>query len=354
MFFSQFFKKVPTVAINLVPRKNSWGGANQWTAQVSRYFQQQGWKVRYDLKKPVDAILMTHTGLSAGTSFDADDVARFKEKYPKVRCLHRINDNNIRKGTSKMDLLLEQSSRVADHTVFVSAWLRDHHAERWFDRARPHSVITPGADPRVFFPFSEQECSLKKPLRLVTHHWSDHWNKGFDIYQKLDELIASKKQGVFELWVIGRWPTEIEWKTARTFSPTAGAPLGRLLRQCHGYITASRYEPGAMHVAEGLQSGLPILYHRDSGGTVEQGRRYGLEIQNDLEVTLDLFKEQYAALRTKLLADPPSGDKMAKKYFELVQKLLNKSSFKMPVFGSDEGTIDYTPHQIAELRDEGR
>jgi hypothetical protein len=76
-----------------------------------------------------------------------------------------------------------------------------------------------------------------------------------------------------------------------------------------------------MHVAEGLQCGLPLLYHRDSGGTVEQGRRYGMEISENLERTLIEFQGALPSLRTQLLATPPSGSRMASEYYDLIQKL---------------------------------
>jgi glycosyltransferase involved in cell wall biosynthesis len=316
-----FPKPVGTVAINLKPRSGSWGGANQWTSQLARFLKYNGWKVRFDLHGAADVIVMTHTGLSNATTFGWEEVDRFKKTNPRVHCLHRINDNDIRKETSDMDSLLADSNRVADHTVFVSQWLRDHHAERWFDVAFPHSVITPGADPRFFHPIGNHLPKSGEPVRIVTHHWSDNWKKGFDIYRDIDGLIAERLSGAYELWVIGRWPSDLKWKSARTFGPASGEKLAALLRQCHGYVSASRFEPGAMHVAEGLQCGLPLLYHRDSGGTVEQGRRYGIEISEDLEKTLQEIQEALPSLRAQLLASPPSGSRMAAEYFELIQKL---------------------------------
>lgn len=318
---SLFSKPVATVAVNLKPRSGSWGGANQWTSQLVRFLKYNGWKVRFDLNGHVDAIVMTHTGLSDATAFGWREVDFFKRNHPGVRCLHRINDNDIRKETSEMDVLLADSNRVADHTVFVSEWLRDHHAARWFDAGRPHSVITPGADPRFFHPMGNRLPKAGQPVRLVTHHWSDNWKKGFDIYRDIDALIADRLRGRFELWVIGRWPADLKWKVARTFAPASGERLASLLRQCHGYVSASRFEPGAMHVAEGLQCGLPLLYHRDSGGTVEQGRRYGMELSDDLEGTLLEFEASLPRLRSSLMASPPSGSRMAAEYFELIQKL---------------------------------
>lgn len=316
-----FSKHVATVAINLKPRSGSWGGANQWTSQLVRFLKYNRWNVRFDLNGHADAIVMTHTGLSNATTFGFAEVERYKKNNPRVRCLHRINDNDIRKETSEMDVLLANSHRAADHTVFVSRWLRDHHAARWFDVALPHTVITPGADPRFFHPIGNHSPKNGEPLKLVTHHWSDNWKKGFDIYRDIDVLIAERLRGQFELWVIGRWPSDLKWKSAKTFTPASGEKLAALLRQCHGYVSASRFEPGAMHVAEGLQCGLPLLYHRDSGGTVEQGRRYGIEISEDLEKTLLEFQDALPSLRAQLIASPPSGSRMASEYLDLIQKL---------------------------------
>jgi glycosyltransferase involved in cell wall biosynthesis len=317
---------VGTVAINLVPRAGSWGGANQWTSQLSRYLRSAGYRVRHDLKRPVDAIVMTHTGLSKGVSFDADDVSRYFREFTSVPVIHRINDNDIRKGTSEMDELLAQSNRIATHTVFVSEWLRNHHGATWFEGSKPHSVIEPGADSSVFHPIGNRPPGAGEPFRIVTHHWSDNWSKGFDVYQEIDELIASGDAEGFELWIIGRWPRELSWKSAKTFSPCSGNRLAELLRRCHFYVSASRHEPGAMHPVEGLQCGLPLICHPDSGGTVALGRRFGVCMGASLLETMQTARENYQTLREKILLDPPSGDLMCIAYRRLIQRLLTKGA----------------------------
>ena len=105
--FSQDFTKAPTVAINLLPREGSWGGANQWTTQLSRWLSYHGWMVYYDLSVIPDVVVVTHTGFSTENSFEAKEVATLKKKYPHVQCLHRINDNDIRKNSSGMDDLIK-------------------------------------------------------------------------------------------------------------------------------------------------------------------------------------------------------------------------------------------------------
>ncbi len=316
-----------TVAINLRPRSGSWGGANQWTTQLTRFLKFCGFAVQHDLTRPVDAIVMTHTGLSKGTSFGVDEVLQYRATHPYAPCIHRINDNDIRKGTTEMDAFLARSNQVADCTVFVSEWLRDHHAARWFDISKPHAVIEAGADPAVFHPFGNRPYT-GGPFRIVTHHWSDNWAKGFDIYQEIDRVIAEGLVKDFELRVIGRWPKEIKWRSAKTFAPCSGHKLATQLRQCHGYVSASRHEPGAMHPVEGLQCGLPLLYHAESGGTVSPGRRYGVCIGDSLPQALEELRSRYLELRGKLLAEPPSGDLMSLSYRRLIQTLVCQSGAK--------------------------
>jgi glycosyltransferase involved in cell wall biosynthesis len=221
-----------------------------------------------------------------------------------------------------MDSFLARSGRVADYTVFVSGWLRDYHAARWFDSARPHSVVWPGADARFFHPIGGAKWNGKQPLRIATHHWSDNWNKGFDVYRDIDELACGELAGKIELHVIGRWPADLKWKSAKTHPPASGADLAVLLRNCHAYVSASRHEPGAMHVVEGLQCGLPMLFHPDTGGTVEQAQAYGIPIGASLRDSLLELRERHSELRKKLLADPPSGSRMAAAYQAILTRLI--------------------------------
>jgi glycosyltransferase involved in cell wall biosynthesis len=204
----------------------------------------------------------------------------------------------------------------------VSGWLRDYHGARWFDSSRAHSVIWPGADARFFHPIGGAIWDGNQPLRIVTHHWSDNWNKGFDVYRAIDELACDRLAGKIELHVIGRWPSDLKWKSAKTHPPASGAELAALLRNCHAYVSASRHEPGAMHVVEGLQCGLPLLFHRDTGGTVEQGRESGVEIGDALEHSLEELRASHSRLRKKLLADPPSGSRMSAAYQAILTRLI--------------------------------
>lgn len=320
----KFFSSTPTatVAFNMRWRRGPYGGGNQWLGQVGPYLERCGFRTVSKLEGGVDCVLGTHAGLGGGLSFSYDDVLRAKEKYPRLKCIQRINDNDIRKGTAGMDAHLAACNRAADHTVFVSAWLRDYHAARWFDVSRPHSVIHNGADPAVFHPFGARVWKQGEPLRIVTHHWSDNPAKGFPVYEAMDAAIAEGKLRGFELWIVGRWPENIRWRAAQTFPACSGHRLAEVLRECHVAVTASRYEPGAMHPVEAMQCGLPLLYTGDTGGTVELGERFGVLLGDDFQSALDEMRTRYTGLRYRILQEAPSGDSMCAAYRRIVQQLV--------------------------------
>ena len=145
---------------------------------------------------------------------------------------------------------------------------------------------------------------------------------GFAVYTEIDRLISKGELPNVELWVIGRWPREIRWRSARTFPPMGGAALGRLLRRCHLYVTASQWESGQMHFIEGIQCGLPVLHQADGRGIVEVAQRFGMCFRGDVRHAILKMRTQYPRWRQAVLADPPSGDRMYLEYRTLIQQLI--------------------------------
>ncbi len=314
---------VATVAINMRPTSGPWGGSSTFVSQLRAFLEARGWRVVYRLTPEVDAIIVIDPREDLQLkAFGMREIIAHKQRHPRVQVIHRVNECDQRKGTSFMDPLLAEANAHADFTVFIAEWLREYHAARWFDTARPHDVIYNGADAGVFHPIGQQAWRGGEPVRVVTHHWSDNPLKGFDIYEEVDRLIAAGELPGFELWVIGRWPAGIHWKSARTFPPSAGRALAAQLRACHLYLTATRWEPCGMHHVEGAQCGLPLLYHEDGGGVVEAGLRYGIGFRDNVAAALLDARDRYTELRQQVLARLPSGDRMVLAYAEIIQRLL--------------------------------
>lgn len=311
--------RLARIAVNLSPRAGPYGGGNQFVSALSAHLGRNGYEVTFRLDERADVALIID-GRPELTTFGPDDVADLKRRRPSLVCVHRVNECDARKAGAGMDALLARVNAVADDTVFVSTWLRDYHASRWFDGGRPHSVILSGADPSIFHPLGAR--APHGVFRVATHHWSDHRMKGFAVYAELDRLIASGQLPGFELWVIGRWPSEIRWSVARLVPPLTGHALADELRQCHGYVTASLWEPGSMHVVEAAQCGLPIAYHENGGGTVEVAQRFGVAFGDDVGVAMRALRSEHAGLRARVLADAPDGDLMCVEYRRLFERLL--------------------------------
>ncbi len=285
--------------------------------------QRRGWRVQYSLQPMPDVVLVIDPRMDhPKKKFGLEELRFFRKAHPQVPILHRINECDQRKGTDDIDELLRQTSELSDHTVFIAEWLRDYFAAKWFDTSRPHTCIYNGADPSLYHPFGTSLPKPGEPLRIVTHHWSDNPLKGFDIYESVDRMISEGRLPGFILRVIGRWPKSIQWKSAELFGPMTGRRLADNLRECHIYLTASRWEPCGMHHVEGAQCGLPLVYHEDGGGIVEAGKKYGLGYRNDPSVALREVAERWPEFRKRVFQQMPSGDRMVMEYSDICRSLL--------------------------------
>lgn len=315
------------VSFNMRAVSGPWGGSSVFVSQLASFLGKRGYQVGYDLKGEYDLIVLVDPRVAKQKPYGPKEIAEYKKRYPGVKVLHRINECDKRKNTDFMDKMLDDANKLADYTVFISEWLRNHHAERWFSKDRAHKVIYNGADPAVFHPISRGGRPEVAPFRIVTHHWSSNELKGFPAYEQVDSLIAEGRISDAELWIIGRWPERIKWKSARTFPPTSGRDLAEKLRACDAYITASLWEPCGMHHVEGAQCGLPLIYHEDGGGIVEAGQRYGIGFGDNVAQAIDRMRNELPAHRDRLLDNMPSGDRMCLEYAEIVQRLICKSEW---------------------------
>ncbi|MFA7233381.1 MAG: hypothetical protein WC076_04640 [Terrimicrobiaceae bacterium] len=326
MIFPKFPK--PVVAVSMVPTRSPWGGASPFVWQLHDILRRRGCKVQYHLRGRVDLVfIIDPRNDHPAKRFGLRELRGFRKERPDVPVLHRINECDQRKGTNDIDELLRETNALCDHTVFIAEWLRDYFAAKWFDLSRPHSCIYNGADPAVYHPFGSANAGQGEPLTIATHHWSDNPLKGFDIYELVDHLIADGKLPGFKLRVIGRWPKSIQWRSAELFGPMTGRPLARKLRECHIYLTASRWEPCGMHHVEGAQCGLPLVYHEDGGGIVEAGKKYGLGYRGDPTGAIREVAARLPEFRRRVFANMPSGDRMAMDYADVCRMLMADRGF---------------------------
>jgi len=331
---SQAFRKALTfphvahmkIAIGMHLQTGSFGGGNQFATLLTDHLRKLGHEVYFDLTpSDLDLILMTdpRTTLKS-VAFGPVEIMRYiRDVHPSTLLVHRINECDERKGTRALNRILAVSNEIMDHTVFISSWLEKLHCQQHpFTTSR--SVIYNGADPSVFT-YQKKELPTTRKIKLVTHHWSANWNKGWDVYMHLDHLLSETSLGdQIEFTYIGNAP-KLPFKKIRVVPPRAGKELAQALQEHDLYITASLNEPAGMHHIEAASCGLPLLY-RTSGALPEYGASFGVAFHgpDDVEARLHELLHTYDRFTHALESYPYTSELMCRSYTELFHSLISR------------------------------
>ena len=317
------------IAIGYHLQSGPWGGGNQFATALAKKIELSGHQVRFDLKdNDIDIILITDPrGRSPVVSFHGGSVVRYLLfQNPEALVVHRINECDERKHTRHMNRLLRQVNYLADHTIFIATWLKSLSV--WMKES-PFSVILNGADANIFHNKNYQPWNNNGPLKLVTHHWGGNWMKGFDVYKRLDQMLAEENwKNKLDFTYIGNVPAGFKFYNATHLPPVSGSELASLLRTHHVYITGSRNEPGGMHHIEGAMCGLPLIF-RKSGAFPEYCNGFGLEFDKVEEIPdiLMTIMANFPKYKNRMSVYPHTSDRMCAQYIRLFEELdANKDS----------------------------
>jgi len=316
------------ISINYKIHNSSWGGGNQFVKSLEKHGKELGHDVKFDLKdNDIDIILLIDPrSYNQGIPYSLFEIFIYVLFInPKALIVHRINECDERKNTRNINFLLRESNKLADHTIFISSWLKELDI---YQKGKPSSVILNGADQEYFNNFKNKNWDKKSPLKIVTHHWSANYRKGFDVYEKLDNLLLNKNwENKIEFTYIGNLPDGFKFKKSKHLPPMNGKKLGEELSRHHIYITASQNEPAGMHHIEGVLCGLPIIY-RNSGALPEYCEYFGIAFENNnfipaienMFLKYDIYKEKTGIYKNNSL-------KMTTEYLHLFLNLLSKRDF---------------------------
>ena len=315
------------VSIGYKLRSGPWGGGNQAMRALADDLRRRGVQVAFDLNEcDLDIILMTDPRRRSLTaSYNDEDVFRYLRRVNHgAIVVHRANECDERKGTRGVNRQLLAANRCADHTVFVSSWLK-HHFVRLGLPCTSRSVILNGAARSIFYSEGYQAWDGNGPLKLVTHHWGAHWMKGFDIYERVDGLIAADEfRGRLTFTYIGNLPQGFRFTNATYIEPAHGRALADQLRRHHVYLTASRNEPGSNHQNEGAACGLPLLY-RQSGCLPEYCSGFGIGFtEKNFEEKLSEMFKTYDRWAPRMSEYPHTAERMCERYYDLFERLIRR------------------------------
>ena len=317
------------ISINVQNKEGPWGGGNLFISNLKNYLESKGNEVIFNLFDPdIDIILIVDPRmLSESTLYSTKEIEFYKRNINnKCKVVHRINECDERKGTSGINEYYIEANKVADHTVFVSKWLKNIFINSGFS-SKNFDVIMSGANSEIFNSRKRLVWNKNEPLKIVTHHWGNNINKGFDIYSYLDKSIEGEYKNKIKFTYIGNLNKDLELKFTKVIKPKSGKELANLIKENHIYLTASINEPSGNHHIEGAQCGLPILY-RNSGGIPEFTKGFGVEFQgtDDFFESLDELKNSYSTFFEKMKEYPFNSLSMSQEYLDLFKKLALLSS----------------------------
>tara|TARA_Y100000768_G_C23980611_1_gene685543 strand:+ start:385 stop:1428 length:1044 start_codon:yes stop_codon:yes gene_type:complete len=337
------------VSIGTNIKDGPWGGGNLFAINLSNYLKSKGIEVVYDLEdEDIDIILITEprktSESSAFTHIDVENYLKYINFNTIV--IHRINECDERKNTQYVNKYLIYANKVADETIFVSKWLRDIYINQGI-KSKINHVVYAGANNDIFNNNNFIPWDKNEKIRLVTHHWGSNWNKGFDSYKKIDDLIGFKKwKNRLEFTYVGNVHKKANFINSKIVEPLSGENLASEIKKHHIYITGSLNEPSGNHHIEASQCGLPIMYI-NSGGVSEYCSGYGVEFNNEnLESQLEEIISNYDHYVKLQKEYPNNSDKMSQEFLDIFEQALknqkkyikqreireNKNSFKLRMF----------------------
>jgi hypothetical protein len=311
------------ISIGTKIKDGPWGGGNLFAVNLRKYLINQGHEVIFNLDDDdIDIILLTEPRKTSESSAYTHEQCKQYKKFVKndTVIIHRINECDERKNTNFVNKYMIFANKVADYTIFVSKWLEGLYISQGLE-SQNISTILGGADEEIFNRKKFKTFDGKGKIKLVTHHWGANWNKGFDVYSKLDKLLSEEKwQKLIEFTYIGNLPKNFKFINAKHIEPLAGNDLAQQLSKNNLYITASLNEPSGNHHVEAALCGLPIMYI-DSGGIKEYCKDFGIEFDsNSLESKIIEFKEHYEIYNAKMETYPHTSNKMCEEYLNLFLK----------------------------------
>lgn len=311
------------ISIGAQVKNGPMGGGNQFVQSLALFLTERGHEVIFRLDhSDIDVILMVEPrrGCSISAFGPLEILQYLRRVNSNTLVVHRINECDERKGTKTVNAQLELANSIADHTVYIGSWLGDLFSER---KMSHFSSVIKNASDRSIYKFALKNKPVEgEKWRLVTHHWSPNWNKGWDFYSLFNE--KSNDNLDYEFHYIGNKPINIRAGNIFFHPPTAGRDLAVKLNKNHIYISASLNEPAGMHHIEGASVGLPLVF-RNSGALPEYCRGFG-EMFEDSESFWSALKQvtnQYRMYSERMRSYPSDISVMGQAYLDLFMEMVD-------------------------------
>jgi len=314
------------ILFTMKPKNTSSGGGVFFVRDLVNYLQQNNYIITYQFEEDIDLIFIIDPRKNNTNHISIDIILEYKQIHPNVKLLYAVNECDIKREKSiNIEPLIVKCILNCDLIVFISNWIKDYYFEKYNDVKEKFGnnfqVINNACDLKIFYPLKNEKFNNNK-IKLVTHHWSNNYFKGFEIYNKLDELLPFLHN--IEFTYIGNYDKNYQPQNIKLISPISGEKLANEIKKHDVYLTASLYEPGGIHQLEGMACGLPVLYRSNGGGIKESVNKAGEEFNNieDMLEKLKKISDNYENYTKNIDYKFLSSERFGQEYLDIIIKLI--------------------------------
>jgi len=306
--------------INFKPdNTKAYGGGNITTYYIEKYFQNKyhNFKIIYELQNSINLYLIIDPFKdNKFKKYSLEEIVNHRNTHNKHgKIIVRVNDCDITRPNlsperSREKTIIKNNNEI-NYFIFNSKFIQNHYKK--IINVVNSAVIYNGCDTNTFY-----STQFIKPNKwcIVTHHWSNNMNKGYQIYYDLWKYL--KRTNNYEFVFIGKNVPEM-FNEVPIIGPYVGLELSNAIRKCQIYITDSIYDSCPNHVIEAICCGLPILYRKHEGGARELCELFTKKIGESYS-NLEELVEKIVMIRKNYLEYKTNVDEYAK-YFELKKQI---------------------------------
>lgn len=292
-------------------KEGPYGGVNQFLKALKLCFEKDG---LYTTNiEEADAVLFN-------SSNNVREVIQAKIQYPNKIFIQRIDGPTklySRRASDTRDIVTNlMNYYIADATIFQSDYSRNANKIRGLKHNDFEITIKNAPDESLFYKHPNKELKAGEKVKIVATSWSSNWNKGFEVYQFLDDFLDYNQ---YEMYFIGNSP--IKFNNIIHLQPMKTAQVADFIRESDIYITASQKDPCSNSLIEAIFCGIPVIAFRDGGHPElvgEQGELF--DRKEEIPLLLDKIVENYSDYIKK--NHPWSMSETAQKYSEFAECIL--------------------------------
>lgn len=326
MSLDMFVGWIDTMKVNILfkLKDSPTGGGNQFLKSLKQYMQSA--EVYENDVQKADVIFFNSYQY-------IDDVAEVKLQHRDKLFVHRI-DGPIRlynKKSDRRDFVTNIANHlIAEATIFQSGWSRDENHRLGLKKNRFETIITNAPDPLIFNHQGKEAFSSDRKIRLIAASWSSNWNKGFGVYQWLDEHMDFDK---YEMIFVGNSP--VSFKNIINRPPLNSIELAFELRKSDVFIFASPVEACSNSLLEALHCGLPVIA-TNSSSNPELVAKAGevFDRADEIPRLLDKISNHYTDYQAAI--NLPSVNEVGKQYYDFIDyvyRQVQNSAAELKCFG---------------------